>query len=180
MALAVNEASGLTPEALEVLRAELHARRLGNELRDVIDIQMRPIPPDEVDELVGRFRRLPCPLCGSVAGMLNAATVATAQSFLVMSTFEKRLVVGCSSCITAAADKADALTGALGWWAIPFGPVHTLQAMRLNARACSAAERQEATVELRQYVEANRGAVVLRLREAERPSERGGPTSGCG
>jgi hypothetical protein len=161
--LAVSEASGLTAEALEVLKAELHARGIGNQLRDAITIQTRPIAAPELEELVQRARTLPCPSCGSTGAMLNAATVGTVRSFLVMTSYEKSVVVGCPSCISSAADKADTVTAALGWWGLPFGPIHTLQAIALNAKAASAAKQLEPTVEFRKFVERNRGAVVLQL-----------------
>lgn len=164
--LATYEAGGLTPEAREVLREELRGRQLGGGLSDVIDIQQREIAPQEHDELVERFRKLPCPICNSVGRPLNAVTVATARSFLIMTTHQKRVVLGCPECILAAARKAQRLTLAFAWWGIPWGPIRGLQAMVLNAEARSAAARQEATAELYNYVAANRGEVLLLLQGA--------------
>jgi hypothetical protein len=179
MALAVNAAGELTAEAVDVLKAELHARRLDDRLPDVIAIQTRPVAPDELEALVQCARALPCPSCGSTASMLNAATVGTVRSFVVMTSYEKSIVVGCPSCIRAAADKADTLTAAFGWWALPFGPVHTIRAILLNAKAASVARQQQPTPEFMQFVEANRGAVLLQLQAHNGREGRGGPTSGC-
>jgi hypothetical protein len=174
--LAVNEASGLTVDALEVLKAELHARGLGDQVRDAIAIQTRPLAADELLELVRRARRLPCPRCGSRAAMLNAATVGTVRSFLVMTSYEKSLVIGCPPCIRSAADKADTITGAFGWWGLPFGPIHTFQAMSLNAKAAAAANQEEPTREFAQFVVGNRGAIVLQVKALDAHEGRGGPT----
>jgi hypothetical protein len=176
MDLAVSEASDLTTEALEVLNAELRARGLGELLEDVIAVQTTPVAAGELDDLVQRARRLPCPRCGSTAAMLNAATIGTARSFLVLTSYEKNVIVGCPSCISSAADKADTVTALLGWWGLPFGPIHTLQAMSLNAKAASAAKQLEPTAVFRQFVEANRGAIVLQLRAHHGSEQRGGPT----
>lgn len=175
VALAVSEASGLTAEALEVLKAELSARGVGDQLSDAIGIQTRPVAPEALDALVQRARRLPCPSCGSTAAKLNAAIVGTVRSVIVMTSYEKDVVVGCPSCISSAADKADTITAAFGWWGLPLGPIHTLQAMSLNAKAATAAKQEEPTVQFRQFVAANRGAVVLQL-QAQSPESRGGPT----
>jgi len=168
VSLAVHEASQLTAEAVEVLQAELRARQLADNLRSAIAIQTTPLEHDEIEALVQRARRLPCPRCGSTAAMLNAATVGTVRSFLIASFSERDLVVGCPSCIRAAAEKADTLTAALGWWALPFGPLRAINAIVLNAKAARAATQEEPTADFRGFVTANRGAIVLQLEGAER------------
>ena len=165
LALAVNEAAQLTPEALGVLREEVHRRGLDNDLRDAIEIQTRRVEPAEQEELVQRFRKLPCPICNAQAALLNGARVATAYSFLVMTTYEEVLVIGCPQCILAAARKANRATAAFAWWGIPWGPIRGLKAMSVNHEASAAAERHEATADLRQYVASNLGEVMLRLRQ---------------
>ena len=134
LALAVNEAAQLTPEALGVLREEVHRRGLDNVLRDAIEIQTRRVEPAEQEELVQRFRKLPCPICNAQAALLNGARVATAYSFLVMTTYQEGLVIGCPQCILAAARKANRATAAFAWWGIPWGPIRGLKAMWLIMR----------------------------------------------
>jgi hypothetical protein len=165
MTLAANEAAQLTPEALAVLREEVHRRGLDKDLRDAISIQTRRVEPAELEELVQRFRRLPCPICGSRSGLLNAAKVATAHSVLVMTTYEAPLIVGCAQCIVAAASRANRTTAMFAWWGIPWGPIRGLEAMSVNAKAKSLAEMADATDELRGYVAANLGEVMLLLRK---------------
>jgi hypothetical protein len=175
VALAVNEVSGLTAGALEALTATLNARGLGDQLRDAIGIQTRPLAPSELDALVQEARGLPCPSCGSTAVKLNAATVATVRSVMVMTSYEKNVVVGCPACISSAADTADTITAAFGWWGLPFGPVYTLRAISLNAKAAAVSKQEEPTAEFRQFVSAHRGAVALQLQEQSLESQ-GGPT----
>lgn len=166
--LAMEEAQGLTPEAVDVLKAELRRRQLDDRLAEVIEIQQRELEPEEHRELIESFRKLPCPICKSVGRSLNAIRVATAQSFLVMTTVQKRVVVGCPECLLAAARNAKRHTLAFAWWGIPWGPIRGFQALSINAKATSAAKRQEATAELYSYVTANRGAVVFLVQQGGR------------
>jgi hypothetical protein len=173
MRIALHEAGELTPEAVEVLKAEIRTRRLGEHLDAAIEAQTTLLAPEEQLELVERFRRLPCPICGAAGGLLNAAPVGTARSFLILTFYETHLVVGCSQCIIAASRRANNLTLALGWWGIPWGPFRALQAISINGKANSAAQGDKATESLMQFVAENQGAVLFKLRQHE-----GGPTSG--
>jgi hypothetical protein len=167
MRLALHEAGELTPEALEVMKEEIRTRRLGEPLEAAIQAQTTSLPPEEQQELLARFRRLPCPICGTTGSLLNAATVATARSFLIMTLYESHVVVGCSRCITAASRKANNLTLALGWWGVPWGPIRACQAISINAKANSTAQTDQATETLLGYVAENSGAIVFRLRQQE-------------
>jgi hypothetical protein len=178
LALAVNEASQLTAEALEVLQKELHARQLDKDLGGVIAIQTRHEDPREIELLVERARKLPCQHCGSKADMLNAATIATVRSFVIFSAFEKDIVVGCPGCLRAAAHNADTTTAALGWWSFPFGPIRSIQALLMNAEAVRATTQQEATTEFREFIAARRGAVLLAVEAHDRSVAGGGGFGG--
>jgi hypothetical protein len=117
------------------------------------------------EELLAPFRRLPCPICGAASGLLNAAMVATARSFLIITHYERRVVVGCPQCIIAASRTANNLTLALGWWGIPWGPIRAFQAISINAKANSAAQTDQATELLSRYVTESYGAIVYGLRQ---------------
>jgi hypothetical protein len=173
MRIALYEATDLTEEAIEVLKGEIRTRRLGEPVEAAIQIQTCVMSPEEQQELLARFRRLPCPICGAAGGLLNAVMVATARSFLIMTAYETRLVVGCSQCIVAASRRATNLTLALGWWGIPWGPIRALQAISINAGANSTAQGDQPTEALKRHVAANRGAVSLMLQQHE-----GGLTNG--
>jgi len=101
MRIGLYEADELTQEALEVLKAELRTRGLGKDMEEAIEVQTCLLSPGDQEELVACFRQLPCPICGATGGSLNAGTVATARSFIIMTTREERLVVGCPKCIVA-------------------------------------------------------------------------------
>jgi len=167
MGIALREAGELTPEALEVLKEEVRTRGLGEHLEGAIEIQTYSLSSEEQQELVARFRRLPCPICGAGGGLLNAAMVATARSFLIMTLYETHIVVGCCQCISRASRRANHLTLALGWWGIPWGPIRALQAMTINGRANSTAQGDQATEALKGHVAANRGTVVQMLQQHE-------------
>src|SRR5262245_55726267 len=106
--LTVGEAGQLTPEALEVLKAELHKRGFEHQLGEVVAIQTRPLAEGELDEMVEQARLFPCPWCGSQERPLNATKLGTG-----------RIVVGCVPCIGREASKEMGL--ALAWFLLPFG-----------------------------------------------------------
>jgi hypothetical protein len=77
-----------------------------------------------------------------------------------MSTFEPKLVIGCSSCITAEVERLSNLSLLLGWWGIPWGPIYTIRALAINSKAKVDAERAEPTRELCNYVAGNIGEIA--------------------
>jgi hypothetical protein len=167
--LALQGAETLRPEALELLQSEVSRRRLGQEVQEGIDAQLRDFTPAQQAELVDRFRQLPCPLCGAKNGLLNAFPVAEAKSFVVVTTYREWLLVGCPQCIQQASSKAYRTTVLLGWWGIPWGLFRTLQALGANNRARGAGEHTDPTPELLEYVRVNRGNITA-LMHASKPS----------
>jgi len=129
--LAIHETDQLTPEALSVLQQEVRRRGLSERLESAIDVQTRHITTDEHDQLLRRFRQLPCPLCGAGGHLLNAVTVATTRSMLAATTYETQLVVGCPDCMLVAVRKAHRITLAAAGGAFPGG---LCAAFRLSRR----------------------------------------------
>ena len=158
--LALQGAETLRPEALEVLQSEVGRRRLGQEVQEGIDAQLRDFTPAQQAELVDRFRQLPCPLSGGTNGLLNAFSVAEAKSFVFFTAYREWLLVGCPPCIQKASNKTYRTTVLLGWWCIPWGLFRTLQALGMNNRAKCAGEHTEPTPELLEYVKVNRGIIT--------------------
>lgn len=150
--LAVHESEGLTPEALDVLRNEVRVRGLADELQRAIEIRTRIHDPHTVQDILERFRRLPCPICEVHLGLLNAATVARAKSFLLFTSFSTDVVVGCVTCIRAAATEANGVTLGLAWWGLPWGPIEGIRALRINAKAVRTAEGIDASPELTTFI----------------------------
>ena len=92
--------------------------------------------------------------------MLNAVRAAVARSFIVMSSFEPKLVIGCSGCISAEVTRLSNLSLLLGWWGIPWGPIYTIRALVINSKAAAGAASAEPTPELCNYVISNIGEIA--------------------
>jgi hypothetical protein len=157
--LALQGAESLTPEALEFLRSELRNRGLGQHIQEAMDAQIGDFTPDEHAALVERFRSLPCPLCGSSDVALNAFRVMVVRSYILATTYERSLVIGCPQCIQKAAAAAKRTTLRRGWWSL-LGVFRTAMALDMNNRALRAGERLDATPELLEYVRLHRGEVT--------------------
>lgn len=166
MSIAVSEAAGLRPEALKVRRGELRRRKLDDQTSQAIEAQLAPPDRARFDALVERFRALPCPRCGDQGLPLNGFLVARARGNILFAHYQKELVIGCPECIVGAAKEADKRTALLGWWAIPWGPIHSLRAFRANAAARRASAHVAPSPDLVSYITANPGEAELRIAEA--------------
>ena len=154
-----DEAIGLRHEAITVLRDELRRRGLDP---SVIE-QLQELSVGGIESLAEQFRQLPCPRCQSSGYMVNAFRIAVAIGFIVTTSYKEEIILGCPVCVIKAAKRARLLTLLLGWWGIPFGPIHTLEALGYNSRAISEAGQREATSELLDYVRFNFRAIQSML-----------------
>ena len=145
-------ASGLDPEGVDILVAELESRGMDPALRAVIEAQTRTLTPAEVDALIHGIRHRPCPECGRSDQLLNAGVVASAKSFVVVSFYKAPIVVACPSCLKKQSQRALAVTSVLGWWGIPWGPIYSIRSLYHNTRTLSAAKRPDPSEALREYV----------------------------
>ncbi len=134
--IATESASTLTPEALEILKAELQKRNLSSEkLLEAIQVQSKQLTDGEIEEHVLAIENLPCPICGSTAQKLNLSSVFTVKSFVFITMREGRNVIACPDCLRTTIGKANRTTWLLGWWGIPTGVIRSLGALRNNAVA---------------------------------------------
>jgi hypothetical protein len=159
--LATTDASGLRPEAVVVMREEINKRKLPNELLDGIDVQRKEISEEELISYCDIIQSLSCPRCGSSANKLNAMIIGTAISFLFWTNYEKRLLIACPSCLEKANREATIKTAILGWWGIPWGIVHTIQALVFNGKMSSEVQRSELSKYLLGFVAANIGVIEV-------------------
>jgi hypothetical protein len=162
--LAMQEIGDLTPEAVEVLREEIRTRGLSPDLEKVVEAHSRPMGPTELADLVDRFRGAPCSSCGSAETPLNGATIATVRSFAFWSAYSTEFVIACPECIAARAKSATISSLALGWWSIPGGPISTIRAVLANGRAEDTCMQSDPSNELVEFVQANRGRIMLEMR----------------
>jgi len=164
MELAVREAGGLTVEAIEVLREQIRTRNLDHNLEKSIQAQRREWSDSDQAELLDEFRDLPCPICQSTEHKLNGFTIKKIKSFVLYGIRSSEFVVGCPHCISAKAESASKVTRLLGWWVLPLGVNWTIEALENNSKVRKHSSDMDPSDELRAYVEANLGEVVLLTR----------------
>ena len=70
--LATEEASGLRPEAVELIRQIIRERGLSEDIVKGLEVQRQEIDEKTLLAYVELLRTLPCPLCSSKKEKLNA------------------------------------------------------------------------------------------------------------
>lgn len=157
--LALYEAAGLRPEALEILKAEMRERGFEQEISGIVNAQLLDTDSKEFDEYVLLIRRQPCPVCGSIQQPLNAAIIGTVTSFLVFTSYHKSLTIACPACLQRALQTGTSITRFLGWWGLPWGIIRSTQALISNGKAAKDIGVPEPTDTLVDFVKANAGVI---------------------
>lgn len=132
--MATHDAFGLTPEAMEVVKAEIRKRnpQMAEEIIQGVEAQNREYTIEEIAAYCDIICSLPCPNCGSTDEPLNATLTAEVMSFIFFTHYKKHLKVGCPTCLDRFNNAALAKTAIMGWWGIPWGIIKTLQALDRN------------------------------------------------
>jgi hypothetical protein len=130
--IASEEASGLRPEALELVKTIIKERGLSEQIIKAIDVQTGKITEAQLLEYAELLRKLPCPICNGAFEKLNATLTATVISFVVMTNYSKKVKIGCPECLDKQNNNAMIKSALLGWWGFPWGLVRTPQALILN------------------------------------------------
>ncbi|MEO0560348.1 MAG: hypothetical protein AAF170_19445 [Bacteroidota bacterium] len=164
--IATFEASGLTPEALTVLHAELERRGADLALHQAVDTQTRELSRRDVDLLVTSVQKQPCPECRRVDRPINGGIVAETKSFVLFTTYDQETIIACPDCLSAQAKRSAWITAFIGWWGFPFGPFQTVKALRHNLRTIRQHARNEPSDALRAFVAQHPGVATA---IAERP-----------
>jgi predicted nucleic-acid-binding Zn-ribbon protein len=133
--IATQDAHGLTPEALEVVKAEIRKRGLNENITKGLDAQNKTITIGEIDSYCKVISELSCPICGNSSEKLNATITGEVMSFIFLTTYKKKIKVGCPDCLDKANNNALAKNAFLGWWGIPWGIIRTIQYISLNLKS---------------------------------------------
>ncbi|HEY2583116.1 MAG TPA: hypothetical protein VGI43_14995 [Mucilaginibacter sp.] len=150
--IATEEATGLRPEALELLRQIIKERGLSQEITKSIDAQFQKIDDKTLLEYSDLLRRLPCPFCNSNIDKLNATMTGTVVSFIFMTSYRKEIKIGCPKCLDKQNNAAINKSALLGWWGLPWGIVKTIQAFIFNAKMKKQNNLPEANDILKSFV----------------------------
>jgi len=119
--IATEEAAGLRPEAVLLIKQIIKERGLSEDITKGIDVQLQEIDDETLLEYTELLRGLPCPVCKSTEEKLNATMTGSVISFIIMTNYEKELKVACPDCLDKANNKAMIKSALLGWWGFPWG-----------------------------------------------------------
>ena len=133
--IATQDAYGLTPEAMEIVKAEIQKRGLDQNIAKGVEAQNKTYTIEEVDSYCDIVSNLGCPSCGNTTEPLNATMTGEVMSFIFFTTYNKKLKVGCPHCLDKANNNALTKTALLGWWGFPWGVIRTPQAIALNLKS---------------------------------------------
>ena len=132
---ATQNANGLTPEALAFIKEEIERRNLGTHVANAVDAQNRQFTIGEIDEYCNLMRGLPCPSCGRNEQLLNATLLHNVVSFLIVTTYSKKIKIACPPCLDKANISSTVNSSIFGWWGFPWGIVRTIQAISGNIKS---------------------------------------------
>jgi len=126
------DATGLTPEVLEIVKGEIQRRNLDPNISKGIAAQQKKHTLEEIDVYCNLIQNLPCPTTGSTSTKLNATQTAEVISFILFTNYKKKIIIGSPDALDKANNIALAKTLLLGWWGIPWGIIRTIQAILIN------------------------------------------------
>lgn len=130
--IATKDAAGMTPEAQEVIKAELRSRNLDSSFIKGVEAQNREHSLADISTYCEILRALDCPKCGSTGYKLNATLTNQVMSFIILTQRSKKIVIACPDCLDRANNNALLTTVAMGWWGIPWGPIRSIMAIADN------------------------------------------------
>jgi hypothetical protein len=132
--IATQEAAGLRPEALELLKVIIKERGISDDVLKGIDAQMQEIDEVVLHEYTEILRKLPCPICNSSNQKLNATLKGEVISFIIMTNYEKELKIACPDCLDKENNNGMIKSLLLGWWGFPWGIIRTIQSVFFNLK----------------------------------------------
>jgi len=166
--IATTDASGLRPEAIQVMQEEIKSRGLSIDLLKGIEVQRKAISESELVEYCELLRTQPCPVCGSTSSRLNATMTGNVVSFIVFTNYEKKLLVACPDCLAKANKNAMIKSALLGWWGFPWGIIKTIQALIFNNKLSGQTRIAEPNDMLKGFVIGQIGTIEANKTNPER------------
>jgi hypothetical protein len=150
--VATEEATGLRPEALELLKQIIKERGLSPNVTKGVDAQFKQTDEKTLNEYCDLLRKLPCPVCNGEFEKLNATITATVISFLVMTNYRKEFKIACPDCLDKLNKNATIKSALMGWWGFPWGLIRTPKALMFNSKMKKEHHNPEANDIFRTFV----------------------------
>lgn len=132
---AMSDGASLTAEAREIVMEEVKRRNFEPALVQKIKDHLTLYSDEELEDYCALIRRLPCPVTGRRDAPLNATLIAEVASFIFLTQHTTQLLIACPEVLDRANNKAIQRTMLIGWWAIPWGIIRTVEAIRSNIRS---------------------------------------------
>lgn len=123
--IAKYEVASLKPEVLPILISEIERRGLNDNLLKGIDSQVKNLSPDELNDIKTKIKGLACPNCRNKAQELNGGIIRRVRSYLIITQYEKNVIITCNSCLEKEQKSQLIKNSLLGWWGIPWGLIRT-------------------------------------------------------
>ena len=161
--VAFYEVADLTPEAFQVLRQECRTRLPQLDCEGAFAIQLHGLPQTQLDNLIERVSTLPCPHCSAHRQPLDGLRVVSSTGLLFTSRTKNRVLIGCPRCLRRRVLKSSLWTLVAGWWAIPFGPKHTLSALVSNLRSIRMAAHSPCSSDFKTFVETHAAEIKAKM-----------------
>ena len=133
--IATTDATGLTTEAQQIIKEEVAKRKLDTNILKGVEAQNKSYSIEEIDKYCNIVQSLSCPICKTNSEKLNGTMTSEVISAIFFSTKNKKLKVGCSSCLDKANNSALTKSILLGWWGIPWGIFWTIKAINDNLKS---------------------------------------------
>jgi predicted nucleic-acid-binding Zn-ribbon protein len=149
--IATQDAYDLTPEAMEVVKAEIQKRGLDENISKGVEAQNKEYTIEEIDTYCDIVSNLSCPSCGNTSQRLNATMTGEVISFIFFTDYKKKIKIGCPPCLDKANNNALTKTAIFGWWGFPWGIIRTPQAITLNLESKRTNHLQEHNDYLRNF-----------------------------
>ena len=157
--IAAEDATKLRPEALVLLKEELHTRGLGETAEKIVAAQFRVFSEEEIAEYCELLQAQPCPICHLSAQRLNATLSRKVMSFLIMTTWKTQFAIACRVCLDKLNRDASTTSALLGWWGFPWGIIRTIQALSDNGKMAKTNQMQYPNDLLKAFVANNVGRI---------------------
>jgi len=157
--LASEEADGLRPEALDLLKQIIRERGLPSKVSKALEVQVEIMDEKTLIGYCELLRNLPCPQCNAVREKLNADVIAQVSGGMETK-------VACPNCLDKTYVSANTHAAWFGWRSI-FGIINVPRALLFNRRMKKFNHIPEASDPLKEFVLKRAGRIELYRNDQE-------------
>jgi len=160
--LASEEADGLRPEALDLLKQIIRERGLPSKVSKALEVQVEIMDEKTLIGYCELLRNLPCPQCNAVREKLNANVIAQVSGGM----YFPETKVACPNCLDKTYVSANTHAAWFGWRSI-FGIINVPRALLFNRRMKKFNHIPEASDPLKEFVLKRAGRIELYRNDQE-------------